>query len=151
MNYYQQQPYMNNYSPYMTQNLGYSPIQQYPNYTQGNIQNPTTQTQSQPIQQQQVPSMPVINGKIVESAEIARLQEVPYKSMAVFPRGDMREVYVKCYDDDGCPRFVTYREYIETPVETNEANTKDNQFFEMLTNISNEVALIKEKISAITD
>lgn len=49
-----------------------------------------------------------INGKIVESSEIARGSEVPLGSYGVFPKADLSEVYIKTWGMDGQTQFNEY-------------------------------------------
>ena len=71
------------YYPYGVQQ--YSPIYQ-----------PQYQIQQQPTQQ---PSSG-LNCKIVDSLEVSKIQEVPFGSFGVYPKGDLSEVYVKSWKDE---------------------------------------------------
>jgi len=79
------------YYPYGVQQ--YSPIYQ-----------PQYQMQQQPTQQ---PSSG-LNCKIVDSLEVSKIQEVPFGSFGVFPKGDLSEVYIKSWNGDGTTKVIVY-------------------------------------------
>lgn len=62
-------------------------------------------------QQQQVN----LNGKLVDSAEMARISEVPIGGFGVFPKADLSEVYIKTWNNNGTTNIVTFRPVIEEP------------------------------------
>lgn len=51
-----------------------------------------------PMQQPQYSS---ITGKLVESEDMAKLQEIPIGGYGVYPLSDMSKVVIKAYDKDG--------------------------------------------------
>ena len=67
----------------------------------------TPQYQSQPIMpnyyqpQIQTPQYSSITGKLVESEDMAKLQEIPIGGYGVYPLSDMSKVVIKAYDKDG--------------------------------------------------
>lgn len=78
---------MNYYPQYGVQQ--YSPIYQQPQYQQ--------QTQS------------VLNGKVVDSLEVCKVQEIPFGSFGVYPKGDLSEIYVKSWNGDGTTKVIVYK------------------------------------------
>lgn len=67
-----------------------------------------------PYQQRYVPPVPAVQtgiaGKIVQSVEQVVANDVPMDgSVAVFPKQDMTEIYVKNWCADGTIRTLTYR------------------------------------------
>jgi len=80
--------------------------------------------QCSPIYQQlqyQAPQQqtPALNGKIVDSLEVCRVQEIPFGSFGVYPKGDLSEVYVKSWNGDGTTKVVVYKpEVIQEPEKT---------------------------------
>lgn len=78
---------MNYYPQYGIQQ--YSPIYQQPQYQQ--------QTQS------------VLNGKVVDSLEVCKVQEIPFGSFGVYPKGDLSEIYVKSWNGDGTTKVIVYK------------------------------------------
>lgn len=72
----------------------------------GNTYYSTPQYQSQPImpnyyQPQIQPQYSSITGKLVESEDMAKLQEIPIGGYGVYPLSDMSKVIIKAYDKDG--------------------------------------------------
>lgn len=78
---------MNYYPQYGVQQ--YSPIYQQPQYQQ--------QTQS------------ILNGKVVDSLEVCKVQEIPFGSFGVYPKGDLSEIYVKSWNGDGTTKVIVYK------------------------------------------
>lgn len=78
---------MNYYPQYGVQQ--YSSIYQQPQYQQ--------QTQS------------VLNGKVVDSLEVCKVQEIPFGSFGVYPKGDLSEIYVKSWNGDGTTKVIVYK------------------------------------------
>lgn len=64
------------------------------------------QSLQQPVQQ-----MPIgINGKIVPSVEVINANDVPMDgSVAVFPKQDMSEIYVKFWENNGTIRTIVFK------------------------------------------
>jgi hypothetical protein len=95
---------MNYYPNYYSPNIygsGYN--MQVPPQQQQMQMQPQTQQQSQMFQQ------PMLNGKIVDSADIVKVTEVPVGGYGVFPRADMGEVYIKTWGQDGTTQIITYK------------------------------------------
>lgn len=80
-------------------------LQQY----QQSLQQPTLNTPTQPM------ATPIgINGKIVQSVETITANDVPMDgSVAVFPRQDLTEIYIKSWNGDGTIRTVVYKPVVE--------------------------------------
>lgn len=78
---------MNYYPQYGVQQ--YSPIYQQPQYQQ--------QTQS------------ILNGKVVDSIEVCKVQEIPFGSFGVYPKGDLSEIYLKSWNGDGTTKVIVYK------------------------------------------
>lgn len=82
------------YYPYGVQQ--YSPIYSVPQY--------------QTIQQPQINTQPVgLNGKVVDSLEVCKVQEIPFGSFGVYPKGDLSEIYIKSWNGDGTTRITVYK------------------------------------------
>ena len=65
------------------------------------------------------PTMPALQGKIVDSADMVKVTEVPFGGFAVFPKGDMSEIYVKNWSSNGTTQIITYKPVIpEQKIET---------------------------------
>lgn len=54
-----------------------------------------------------------LQGKVVDSAETARVTDVPFGSFSVFPKGDFSEIYIKTWNNNGTTQLITYKPVIE--------------------------------------
>ena len=96
------------------------------------------------VPQYQPPQRPVmpqrsLNGMIVQSAENITADAVPMDgSIAVFPKQDMSEIYVKNWNADGTIRTITYKPVVETKPEAQSSNSIDESSFDdKLTDLTN--------------
>jgi hypothetical protein len=96
------------------------------------------------VQQYQPPQRPVmpqrsLNGMIVQSVENITADAVPMDgSIAVFPKQDMSEIYVKNWNADGTIRTITYKPVVETKPEVQSSNSFDeSSFSDKLTDLTN--------------
>ena len=103
----------------------YSPIYQTPQY-----QMP------QQLQQQQ----PTLNGKVVDSYEVSKVQEIPFGSFGVYPKGDLSEVYIKSWNGDGTTKIVVYKPEII------QATNKPDVYMVALDEIKQSIEKLEEKI-----
>ena len=74
----------------------------YPNYQYNN-----------PYANQAQPALNGLQGKVVDSIDIVKVTEVPFGSFSVFPKGDMSEIYVKSWSNNGTTQTITYKPVIE--------------------------------------
>lgn len=89
----------------------------YQNYSYGN------QYQA-PMQQQ--PTIPTIQGKVVDNPDMVRVTEVPFGGFGVFPKGDLSEIYVKSWNSNGTTQINTYKPIpVEETKETKEASAQE--------------------------
>ena len=100
-------PQMNNYGqqynpqqPYMDRLAG---LQQY------------QQTLQQPQMQMQTQQMPIgLNGKVVDSVDRITANDVPMDgSVAIFPKKDMSEIYLKSWTPNGTIATVVFKPVLE--------------------------------------
>ena len=116
----------------------------YPNYYAGypyNVQVPPQQAQPQVQQQSQLQQMfqqPMLNGKIVDSADIVKVTEVPVGGYGVFPRADMGEIYIKTWSQDGTTQITTYRP-VPPPQPSAPAPDLNEQVLERLGALENKI------------
>lgn len=90
----------------------------YQNYSYGNMyQNPQAQVQ-------QVVSG--LQGKVVDSVDMVRVNEVPFGGFGIFPKGDLSEIYVKSWNNNGTTQIITYKPIpAEETKEAQVLNSKD--------------------------
>lgn len=92
--------------------------------------------QSYPYQNQQVqPIVSSLQGKIVDSIDMVRVNEVPFGSFGIFPKGDFSEVYIKSWNSNGTTQINTYR-----PVQTEEPQeTKENELIKKINDLNEKI------------
>lgn len=113
--------------------MNYYPNNYYQNYSYGN--NMYQPQQSQPI-------VATLQGKIVDSVDMVRVNEVPFGGFGVFPKGDLSEIYVKSWNNNGTTQINTYRPVpIEDIKETKGVSVRD----ELLEKIN----VLNEKLDAL--
>lgn len=99
-------PQMNNAYNQQMQN----PYQQRMDFLQSYQQS--LQPTQMSVTNQQIPIG--INGKIVPSAEVITANDVPMDgSVAVFPKQDMSEIYVKFWENNGTIRTIVFKPFLE--------------------------------------
>lgn len=92
----------------------------YPNYSY-----------QQPQQMQQ--TIAALQGKVVDSIDMVRVNEVPFGGFGVFPKGDLSEVYIKSWNSNGTTQINTYR---PVPMEETKEMQIDNSTAELLEKIN---------------
>ena len=91
----------------------------YQNYSYGN-----GMYQNQQVQ----PTVATLQGKVVDSIDMVRVNEVPFGGFGIFPKGDLSEVYIKSWNSNGTTQINTYK-----PVPAEEtAEAKDFSSIESL-------------------
>lgn len=96
--------------------MNYYPNNYYPNYSYGNMYQP----------QQTQQNIAALQGKVVDSIEMVKANEVPFGGFGVFPKGDLSEIYVKSWNNNGTTQINTYRLVpIEETKEAKEVSLKD--------------------------
>lgn len=81
--------------------------------------------------------VPTLQGKVVDSVEVARGAEVPIGGYGVFPKADLSEIYIKSWRNDGTTSVVTFRPIVEEKKMTLE---------EQLNNLREELAEVRAMI-----
>lgn len=101
------------YPTYFPQvNNGYNQQMQNPYQQRMDFLQSYQQSLQQPVQQMQVPIG--LNGKIVPSVEVITANDVPMDgSIAVFPKQDMSEIYIKFWENNGTIRTIVFKPVLE--------------------------------------
>lgn len=60
----------------------------------------------------------MINGKVVDSVEVAKAMEVPLGGYGVFPKADLSEVYIKTWNGNGTTSVTIFRPIVEEKKES---------------------------------
>ena len=112
--------------------MNYYPNNFYQNYSYGNMYQP----------QQAQPAVAALQGKVVDSVDMVRVNEVPFGGFGVFPKGDLSEIYVKSWNNNGTTQINTYRPIpVEETKEAKEISSRD----ELLEKIN----ALNEKLDAL--
>ncbi len=136
--------------PNYYQNYQSSQPYNYSNYTPYGNYNSVMQ-QSQPQTMMQPPQVPALNGKIVDSEETARVQEIAPGSYGVYPKADMTSIYIKTWNNDGTTRITTYTPVIDVPLGKKENTSKDlSNFNQKLTDIQSMIEDLNNKFDSIS-
>lgn len=108
--------------------MNYYPNNFYQNYSYGNT----------------YPTQPQLQGKVVDSVDMVRANEVPFGGFGIFPKGDLSEIYVKSWNNNGTTQINTYKPIpVEETKEAKEASAKD-ELLEKITALNNKLdAFIK--------
>lgn len=96
--------------------MNYYPNNFYQNYSYGNMYQP----------QQAQPAVAALQGKVVDSVDMVRVNEIPFGGFGVFPKGDLSEIYVKSWNNNGTTQINTYKPIpIEETKEAKEISSRD--------------------------
>ena len=112
----------------------------YPNYYMNNYPyngNNSNQyiPQAQSYMPMNQPSPQLLNGKVVDSADVVRATEVPIGGYGIFPKADLSEIYIKSWNNNGTTSIITFIPVpSEAPVEVQQ---QDNTIIEILNKINN--------------
>ena len=124
--------------------MNYYPTNFYSNYTN----NYGTYNQQQYQQQQQ--QMPImqnnLNGRMVESLDVARVAEVPLGGYGIFPKADFSEIYVKSWNNNGTTNTVTFKPIIEAETVKEQV---PNCSTETVEKILNKIDILENKINQL--
>lgn len=88
------------------------------------------------------PQFSTIYGKIVDSEDVARNADVPVGQYAVFPKGNLAEVYIKSWNDDGTTKTITYTPKQDMPA------TEQISYMGILENIEKSLVELSKKFDA---
>lgn len=106
---------------YFPNNYGTTPY--LPNYIQNNV-------------------YPTLNGKIVDSFEVAKNQDVPLGSFAVFPTADLGKIFIKTWTNNGTTQVFEYERCVPQTevVEIPEENMNDySEILEAISALSKKI------------
>jgi len=109
--------------------MNYYPNNYYNNYSYGNMYQP----------QQSQSTIIGLQGKVVDSIDMVKANEVPFGGFGVFPKGDLSEIYVKSWNGNGTTQINTYKPIIAEEI------TKQDSGDELLEKIN----MLNEKIDKI--
>lgn len=91
----------------------------------------------QPQQPQTV--INTLQGKVVDSIDMVRVNEIPFGGFGVFPKGDLSEVYIKSWNNNGTTQINTYKPIPNE--EDKEAEAKED--------LAEKIKILNEKLDLI--
>lgn len=120
----------------------------YDNTMTRNMQNQSQMLSSSlnNFNQQPQPQQPnIINGKIVDGEDLVKVTEVPIGGYGVFPRADLKEIYLKVWDENGRgTNIITFK-----PVEPITPENSNNQNNELTNLLLQKIGTLENKIDMI--
>lgn len=99
------------------------------------------------------PSANGLNGKLVDSEDMARVTEVPIGGYGIFPKADFSEVYIKSWNQNGTTNITTFKPcFAQQQKEENSLNTDMNTIIEKINLLENKLdAVLASKSSVQTE
>lgn len=93
-------------------------------------------------QPQQQVAIGGLQGKVVDSIEMVKINEVPFGGFGVFPKGDLTEVYIKSWNNNGTTQINTYK--LVPAEESKEAkeNSSRNELLEKINVLNQKLDLL---------
>ena len=92
----------------------------------------------QPIQQ----TVSTLQGKVVDSIDMVRVNEVPFGGFGVFPKGDLSEVYIKSWNNNGTTQINTYKLIPYKENKENKENFSNNELLEKINILNQKLDLL---------
>ena len=138
---------MSYYNPNLYQNY----MQQYSgNYMMPQPPMPIMSQNNMPSQQGQ-PQASTLNGKLVDSLDVAKATEVPIGGYGIFPKADLSEIYIKSWNRNGTTSIITFKPIApkENPTSAmQQENSVSNVLIQKITELENKIdMLIQPKIN----
>lgn len=81
----------------------------------------------------------LLNGKIVDGEEIVKATEVPFGGYGVFPKADLKEIFIKTWTPEGKTKIIKFQ-----PAEEGVEEKEDN-----MTVLLNKVTAIEEQLGGL--
>ena len=132
---------MSYYNPNLYQNY----MQQYSgNYMMPQPPMPMMNQNNIPSQQGQ-PQASTLNGKLVDSLDVAKATEVPIGGYGVFPKADLSEIYIKSWNNNGTTSIITFKPIApeENPTSAmQQENSVSNVLIQKITELENKIDML---------
>lgn len=132
---------MSYYNPNLYQNY----MQQYSgNYMMPQPPMPIMSQNNMPSQQGQ-PQASTLNGKLVDSLDVAKATEVPIGGYGVFPKADLSEIYIKSWNSNGTTSIITFKPIApeENPTSAmQQENNVSNVLIQKITELENKIDML---------
>lgn len=132
---------MSYYNPNLYQNY----MQQYSgNYMMPQPPMPIMSQNNMPSQQGQ-PQASTLNGKLVDSLDVAKATEVPIGGYGVFPKADLSEIYIKSWNSNGTTSIITFKPIApeENPTSAmQQENNISNMLIQKISELENKIDML---------
>lgn len=132
---------MSYYNPNLYQNY----MQQYSgNYMMPQPPMPIMNQNNIPSQQGQ-PQASTLNGKLVDSLDVAKATEVPIGGYGIFPKADLSEIYIKSWNSNGTTSIITFKPITpeENPTSaTQQENNISNMLIQKISELENKIDML---------
>ena len=132
---------MSYYNPNLYQNY----MQQYSgNYMMPQPPMPIMSQNNMPSQQGQ-PQASTLNGKLVDSLDVAKATEVHIGGYGVFPKADLSEIYIKSWNSNGTTSIITFKPIApeENPTSAmQQENSVSNVLIQKITELENKIDML---------
>ena len=92
--------------------------------------------------QPQQQTIGTLQGKVVDGIDMVKINEVPFGGFGVFPKGDLTEVYIKSWNNNGTTQINTYKLVpVEESKEAKE-NSSRNELLEKIDTLNQKLDLL---------
>ena len=98
--------------------------------------------------QQAQPIIAALQGKVVDSIDMVRVNEVPFGGFGVFPKGDLSEVYIKSWNSNGTTQINTYRPVLNEESKENKEAASVNELLEKINTLNTKLDLLMNNAAA---
>lgn len=98
-----------------------------------------------------------LNGKVVDSVDVVKSQEVPLGSYGVFPLGDLSKIYIKRWCNDGTTIVDEYLKSTPLPISQEEVKSNNEVILQKLELLTRKIDALqnpnsrKRKVEVATD
>lgn len=127
--------------------MNYYPNNFYSNYPYQNMYTPQPQLMSGSNQVSSQPATTTqgIPGKIVDSAEVAKVADIPFGGYGIFPRADLSEIYVKMWNANGTTSTLVFQPIVEGTIVKEESAVspeRDNAILEKIKQLEEKIEVL---------
>lgn len=115
--------------------MNYYPNNYYQNYSYNNANMYQPQTQPNT-------AIGMLQGKIVDSIDMVKANEVPFGGFGIFPKGDLSEIYVKNWNNNGTTQINVYKPIPKEEIKAEDPVNINNSLLEKITILNEKIDLL---------
>ena len=127
--------------------MNYYTTNLYQDYPYGNAMTSQYGNNMQYNNAPQFATQNVLNGKIVDSADMVKATEVPIGSYGVFPKADLSEMDIKTWNNNGTTNIITFQPV--KPIKLTEPEININTLFDKINILENKIDSLVQKDAAL--